>query len=97
MFLTLAMGAAKPTHRYQKSQNRLLKVCYVPATSAHLPRHLFLLLRPLTALIKQTRQYVLLSSLYYLDVYELPTATATALSLATLGNAQHTTVFHRPR
>ncbi len=27
---------------YIKSlQKRLLKVCYVPATSAHLPRHLF--------------------------------------------------------
>ncbi len=42
-------------------QNRLLKVCYVPATSASLPRvsfffsfH-FLLLRPLTVLMKQTR------------------------------------------
>ncbi len=42
-------------------QNRLLKVCYVPATSASLPRvrfffsFLFLLLQPLTVLIKQTR------------------------------------------
>ena len=25
-------------HRYRKSPNRLLKVCYVPATSASLPR-----------------------------------------------------------
>jgi hypothetical protein len=93
MFLTLAKGAAKLTHRYRKSQNRLLKVCYVPATSAHLPRHLFLLLQPLTALIKQRRQYVLFSSLYYLDFYELtPTATATVLSLVTLGNATHISV-----
>jgi hypothetical protein len=38
-------------------QNRLLKVCYVPATSASLPRLLFLL-RPLTVLMKQTRQVV---------------------------------------
>ncbi len=38
-------------------QNRLLKVCYVPATSASLPRLLFLL-RPLRALMKQTRQAV---------------------------------------
>jgi hypothetical protein len=38
-------------------QNRLLKVCYVPATSANLQRLLFLL-RPLTVLIKQTRQAV---------------------------------------
>jgi hypothetical protein len=42
-------------------QNRLLKVCYVPATSASLPRVsfffslLFLLLQPLTVLMKQTR------------------------------------------
>ncbi len=42
-------------------QNRLLKVCYVPATSATLPTvsfffsFLFLLLRPLTVLMKQTR------------------------------------------
>jgi len=42
-------------------QNRLLKVCYVPATSASLPRvsfffpFLFLLLQPLTVLMKQTR------------------------------------------
>jgi hypothetical protein len=28
-------------HRYQKIKNRLLKVCYVPATSAGLPRLLF--------------------------------------------------------
>ncbi len=42
-------------------QNRLLKVCYVPATRASLPRvsfffsFLFLLLQPLTVLMKQTR------------------------------------------
>ncbi len=44
-------------HRYRSLQNRLLKVCCVPATSASLPRvsfvfsFLFLLLQPL----KQTR------------------------------------------
>jgi hypothetical protein len=38
-------------------QNRLLKVCYVPATSAGLPRLLFLLW-PLTVLKEQTRQVV---------------------------------------
>ncbi len=59
-------------HRYRKSQNRLLKVCCVPATSASLPRvsfffsFLFLLQWPFTVLIKQGRQYVLLSSLYIL-------------------------------
>ncbi len=38
-------------------QNRLLKFCYVPATSASLNRLLFLLLI-LTVLMKQTRQAV---------------------------------------
>jgi hypothetical protein len=38
-----------------KDKNRLLKV-YVPATSASLPR--LFLLRPLTVLLKQTRQAV---------------------------------------
>ncbi len=47
------------THRYWKSQNRLLKVCYVPSTSASLSRLLFLFLRwPLTVLLKQIRQAV---------------------------------------
>ncbi len=36
-------------------KNRLLKVCYVPTTSAGLPRLLFVK-RPLTELMKQTRQ-----------------------------------------
>jgi hypothetical protein len=40
-------------------QNRLLKVCYVPATSAGLSRLLFIFLRwSLTVLMKQTRQAV---------------------------------------
>jgi hypothetical protein len=39
-------------------QNRLLKVCYVSATSADLNRLLFFSLRPLTVLIKQKRQAV---------------------------------------
>ncbi len=53
-------------------QNRLLKVCYVPATSASLPRlsflfyFIFLLLRPLTVLMKQTRW---LKQSIFLDVY----------------------------
>jgi hypothetical protein len=38
-------------------QNRLLKVCYAPTTSAGLPRLLFLL-PPLTVLMLQTRQAV---------------------------------------
>ncbi len=49
-------------------QNRLLKVCYIPATSAGLNR--LFLLQPLTVKwSKQGSQYVPLSSLYYLDVY----------------------------
>ncbi len=48
-------------------KNRLLKVCYVPATSARLPKLLFLL-QPLTVLMKQTRQAVQ-SVKRYLDVY----------------------------
>ncbi len=40
-----------------KVQNRLLKVCYVPATSAGLSRLLFLQW-PLTVIMKQTRQAV---------------------------------------
>jgi hypothetical protein len=53
-------------------QNRLLKVCYVPATSTSLPMvsfffsFLFLLLRPLTVLMKQTRW---LKQSLFLDVY----------------------------
>ncbi len=53
-------------------QNRLLKVCYVPTTSAHLPRLLFIvvLLQPLRVLnSKQGRHYLPLSCQYYLDVY----------------------------
>ncbi len=44
-------------HRYRKMKSRLLKVGYVPATSARLPRLLFcFLMQPLTVLMKQTRQ-----------------------------------------
>jgi hypothetical protein len=57
-------------------QNRLLKVCYMPATSAGLPKvsfffsFLFLLLRPLTVLMKQTRQAVhAIKQSILLDVY----------------------------
>ncbi len=46
-------------HRYRKSLNRLLKVCYVPATSTVLmSSFLLFLLRPLTVLMKQTKQLV---------------------------------------
>ncbi len=39
-------------------QNRLLKVCYEPATSPGLPRLLLFLLWPLQVLMIQTRQAV---------------------------------------
>ena len=54
-------GAFRVNHRYRKSQNRLLKICCVPATSAGLPfsfLFFFLLQWPFTVLIKQTRQAV---------------------------------------
>ncbi len=54
-------------------QNRMLKVCYVPATSAGLPRvsfFFFLLLWPLTVVMKQTRQAVRAAKQsMFLDVY----------------------------
>jgi hypothetical protein len=50
-------------------QNRLLKVCNVPTTSAGLNRLPFLM-RPLTVVMKQTRQAVpTVKQTYYLDVY----------------------------
>ncbi len=58
-------------HRYQKYLNRLLKVCYVPTTSTLLIAFFsFLLLWPLTVLMKPTRQpvYAVKQSIY-LDVY----------------------------
>jgi hypothetical protein len=47
-------------HRYRKTKNRLLKFCYVPATSAARIKLLFFLflLRPFTVLMKETRQAV---------------------------------------
>jgi hypothetical protein len=58
----------------EKLQNRLLKVCYVPATSASFNRRLFFLylflLRPLTVQMNQTRQAVrAIEQSIYLDVY----------------------------
>ncbi len=55
-------------------QNWLLKVCYVPATSAGLPRvsffFSFLLLQPLTVIMKQARQAVhAVKESIFLDVY----------------------------
>ncbi len=62
-------------------QNRLLKVCYVPATSAGLPRVSFFfsflffwLLGPLTVLMKQTRQAAhAIKQSIFLDVYGFTT------------------------
>ncbi len=58
-------------------QNRLLKVCYVPATSASLPRvslffsFLFLLLQPLIVLMKQTRW--LKQSIFFICLWSMVT------------------------
>jgi hypothetical protein len=59
-------------HRYQKSLDRLLKVCYVPAASTVLIAFFSSFLqRPLTVLMKQTRQPVRpVKQSIYLDVYE---------------------------
>jgi hypothetical protein len=58
-------------HRYRKSLNRMLKVCYVPTTSAVLTALVSsFLLRPLT--MKQTRQPVhAVKQSIYLDVYDI--------------------------
>ncbi len=72
-----ATAATAVTIDIESLKNRLLKGCYVPATSACLPRVsfffsflFFLLLRPLTVLIEQTRQAVhAVKQSIFLDVY----------------------------
>ncbi len=59
-------------HRHRKTKNRLLKFCYVPATSTGRNSLLFFLflLRPFTVLMKQTRQAVrAIKQSIFLDVY----------------------------
>ncbi len=56
----------------ERRKNRLLKFCYVPATSSAYNRLLFFLflLRPFTVLMKQTRQAVhAIKQSIFLDVY----------------------------
>ncbi len=58
----------------ERRKNRLLKFCYVPATSTAHNRLLFFLflLRPFTVLMKQTRQAVhAVKQSLFLDVYAL--------------------------
>jgi hypothetical protein len=59
-------------HRYRKSLFRLLKVCYVPTTSAVLIAFFSsFLMRQLTVLMKQTRQLVhAVKQSIYLDDYD---------------------------
>jgi hypothetical protein len=66
-------------HRYQKSLNRLLKVCFVPASSTVLIAFFSsFLLRPLTVLMKQTRQPVrAVNQSIYLDVHDAVLLTQT--------------------
>ncbi len=53
----------------ERRKNRLLKFCYVPATSTAHNRLLFLL-RPFTVLMKQTRQAVrAVRQSIFIDVY----------------------------
>ncbi len=68
----VSIGCSKGLrHRYQKKKNKLLKVCYVPATSATFLA--FFLAVAIKSKQNQTRQAIRapLSSLYYLDVYGL--------------------------
>jgi hypothetical protein len=53
----VVFALAEATIDIESLQNRLLKFCYVPTTSAGLNRLLFLL-QTLTVLMKQTRQAV---------------------------------------
>jgi hypothetical protein len=65
-------------HRYRKSLNRLLKVCYVPPISAAFFSSFFLW--PLTVLMKQTRQLAhSVKQSIYLDVYGVNLDTAVKL------------------
>ena len=58
-------------HRYRKMKNRLLKFCYVPATSAAHNRLIFFLflLQSFTVLMKQTRQAVRIIKQVYILRY----------------------------
>ncbi len=54
----------------ERHKNRLLKFCYVPATSAAHNRLLFFFLLPFTVLMKQARQVVrAVKQSIFLDVY----------------------------
>ncbi len=57
LFGWVARQCCQLVPQISKDKNRLLKVCYVSATSAGLPGLLFLL-RPLIVLMRQTRQVV---------------------------------------
>jgi hypothetical protein len=81
-------------------QNRLLKICCVPTTSASLPRvrfffsFLFLLQWPFTVLIKQTRQAVhAIKQSIFLDVYELDRGRFVKNLCHTLGAQKSVTKF----
>jgi hypothetical protein len=65
----LGRGGDFPFIDIERYKNRLLKFCYVPATSSAHNRLLFVL-RPFTVLMKQTRQAVLIiKQSIFLDVY----------------------------
>jgi hypothetical protein len=83
LFCPVLMGTVG--HRYQKTKNRLLKFCYVPATSAARNSLLFFLsylLRLFTVLMKQTRQAVrAIKQSIFLDVYAVATWLSVIASL----------------
>ncbi len=90
---TMAKFLAK-TIDIERRKKRLLKFCYVPATSAAHNRLLFFLflLRPFAVLMKQTRQAVCaVKQSIFLDVYGknqviMAGIYAPLLALATLGD-----------
>ncbi len=66
------VGRFGASHRYQNKKNRLLKVCYVPATTAASFKafFLFIILQPFTVLMRHTRQAVrAIKQFISLDVY----------------------------
>ncbi len=68
----------------ERCKNRLLKFCYVPATSAAHNRLLFLL-RPFTVLMKQTRQAVhaVKQSILWAGYIDVPTSNTIIFAAAT--------------
>jgi hypothetical protein len=66
----------------KRRKNRLLKFCYLPATSAAHNRLLFLL-QPFAVLMKQTRQAVCtVKQSIFVDVYASPSVIVSGLHIS---------------